>query len=48
VFAALAGALLLGERLTAVGALGCVLILAGAAAVEIGPLLGRKAISGTT
>ena len=35
VFAALAGALLLGERLTAIGALGCVLILAGAVAVEI-------------
>jgi len=46
VFAALAGALLLGERLTAVGALGCALILAGAFAVEIGPLFGRKAASG--
>ena len=31
VFAALAGALLLDERLTAIGAFGCVLILAGAA-----------------
>jgi len=46
VFAALAGALLLDERLTAVGALGCALILVGAVAVEIGPLLGRKAVSG--
>jgi drug/metabolite transporter (DMT)-like permease len=45
VFAALAGALLLDERLTAVGVLGCVLILAGAVAVEIGPLFGRKAAS---
>ena len=48
VFAALAGALLLGERLSAVGALGCALILVGAVAVEIGPLLGRKAVSGAT
>jgi drug/metabolite transporter (DMT)-like permease len=48
VFAALAGALLLDERLTAVGVLGCVLILAGAVAVEFGPLLGRKAVSGAT
>ena len=48
VFAAFAGALLLGERLTAVGALGCVLILAGAVAAEIGPLFGRKAVSGAT
>ena len=45
VFAALAGALLLGERLTAIGALGCALILAGAVASEIGPLFGRKAAS---
>jgi drug/metabolite transporter (DMT)-like permease len=45
VFAALAGALLLSERLTAIGALGCVLILAGAVVVEIGPLVGRKAAS---
>ena len=42
VFAAFAGAMLLGERLTAVGGLGCILILAGAIAVEIGPLLGWK------
>jgi drug/metabolite transporter (DMT)-like permease len=42
VFAALAGALLLGEGLTAIGALGCLLILLGAVAVEAGPLLGRK------
>ena len=48
IFAALAGALLLGERLTAVGALGCALILAGAAATEIGPLFGRKAASRAT
>ena len=40
--------LLLGERLTHVGALGCVPILAGAVAVEIGPLLRRKAVSGAT
>ena len=45
VFAALAGALLLDERLTPVGALGCVLILAGALAVEVGPLFGRRAVS---
>jgi drug/metabolite transporter (DMT)-like permease len=48
VFAALAGALLLGERLTAVGALGCVLIMAGALAVEIGPFFGRRAVRGAT
>ncbi len=48
IFAALAGALLLGERLTAVGALGCALILVGAVAVEIGPLFGRNAASGAT
>jgi drug/metabolite transporter (DMT)-like permease len=46
VFAALAGELLLGERLTVIGALGCVLILVGAVAVEFAPLLGRKAASG--
>jgi drug/metabolite transporter (DMT)-like permease len=43
VFAALAGALLLGERLTLVAAFGCALILAGALAVELEPLFGRKA-----
>src|SRR5580693_6379876 len=48
VFAALAGALLLDERLTAIGSLGCALILAGAVAAEIGPLFGRKAASGAT
>jgi drug/metabolite transporter (DMT)-like permease len=48
VFAALAGALLLGERLTAIGALGCVLILAGAVAVEIGPLFRRRVVGGAT
>ena len=42
VFAALAGAVMLGERLTAVGALGCLLILAGAVLVEIGPWVGRR------
>jgi drug/metabolite transporter (DMT)-like permease len=45
VFAALAGALLLGERLTAIGVLGCVLIMAGAAAAEVGPLFERKVAS---
>ena len=44
----IAGALLLSERLTAIGALGCVLILAGALAGEVGPLFGRKAASGAT
>jgi drug/metabolite transporter (DMT)-like permease len=48
VFAALAGALLLDERLTAIGAFGCVLILAGALVAEVGPLFGRKTISGAT
>jgi drug/metabolite transporter (DMT)-like permease len=48
VFAALAGALLLSERLTAIGALGCVLILAGALAAEVGPLFKRKTVSGAT
>jgi drug/metabolite transporter (DMT)-like permease len=41
VFAAAAGALLLGERLTPVGATGCGLILAGAIAVEAYPALSR-------
>jgi drug/metabolite transporter (DMT)-like permease len=45
VFAAFAGALLLDERLTAIGVLGCALILVGAVAVEVAPLLGRKAAS---
>jgi drug/metabolite transporter (DMT)-like permease len=48
VFAAVAGALLLGERLTAIGALGCFLILAGALTAEVGPLFGRKTVSGAT
>src|SRR5271166_3136925 len=39
VFAALAGAVLLGERLTLLGATGCLMILVGAAAVEAGPAL---------
>ena len=43
VFAALAGALLLGERLTPIGALGCALILVGAVAVEAAPALTRTA-----
>ena len=37
VFAALAGAVLLGETLTPVGAVGCALILIGAVAVEAAP-----------
>jgi drug/metabolite transporter (DMT)-like permease len=44
VFAALAGALLLGERLTMLGAFGCALILIGAVAVEAGPALARRAL----
>jgi hypothetical protein len=36
------------ERQTAIGALGCALILVGAVASEIGPLFGRKAASGAT
>jgi drug/metabolite transporter (DMT)-like permease len=48
VFAAVAGALLLSERLTAIGALGCVLIMSGALAAEIGPLFGRKTVRGAT
>jgi drug/metabolite transporter (DMT)-like permease len=46
VFAAFAGALLLGERLTVIGALGCALILAGALASEIGPLFRQRAAGG--
>ena len=38
VFAALAGAIVLGERLTLLGAVGCGLILFGAVAAEIAPL----------
>jgi drug/metabolite transporter (DMT)-like permease len=37
VFAVLAGMVLLGERLTPVGAIGCLLILGGAVAVEAAP-----------
>jgi drug/metabolite transporter (DMT)-like permease len=48
IFDAFAGAVLLGERLTAIGALGCALILAGVVAAKIGPLLGRKAATGAT
>lgn len=42
VFAALAGALLLGERLTLAGAIGCGLILVGALAAEFAPAFARK------
>jgi drug/metabolite transporter (DMT)-like permease len=42
VFAALAGAVLLGERLTPTGAVGCALILVGAIAVEAAPALARR------
>ncbi len=41
VFAALAGAVLFGERLSLVGAVGCLLILVGAVAVEAAPALAR-------
>jgi drug/metabolite transporter (DMT)-like permease len=41
VFAAVAGALLLGERLTSLGAAGCVMILCGAVLVELAPALRR-------
>ena len=40
---ALAGAALLGERLSWLGAIGCALILIGAVAVEAVPALARKA-----
>jgi len=43
VFAALAGAMALGERLSAIGTLGCALILAGAIAVEMLPAFARRA-----
>jgi drug/metabolite transporter (DMT)-like permease len=43
VFAALAGAILLGEQLSAPGAVGCALILFGAVAVEAAPALSRRA-----
>jgi drug/metabolite transporter (DMT)-like permease len=42
VFAALAGALLLGERLTALAGAGCALILLGVMLVELGPGLLRR------
>lgn len=41
VFAAIAGALWLGERLTVLAALGCALILLAVVAVEVGPALLR-------
>lgn len=42
VFAALAGALLLGERLRGIEQLGCALILLGAVLVELEPVLRRR------
>ncbi len=42
VFAALAGATLLGERLTALGAVACLMILLGAVIVEAAPVLARR------
>jgi len=42
VFAAIAAAILLGERLTLLGAVGCGLILLGVVMVEIVPLLPRR------
>ncbi|HKN28887.1 MAG TPA: DMT family transporter [Roseiarcus sp.] len=42
VFAALAGTVLLDERLTLVGAIGCLLILIGAVAAEAAPALARR------
>jgi drug/metabolite transporter (DMT)-like permease len=42
VFAALAGAIWLGERLTTIGVVGCVLILIGAVGVETGPAFARS------
>ena len=42
VFAALAGALILSERLTTLAAVGCGLILLGVALVELGPLLSTR------
>ena len=43
VFAAVAGAVFLGERLTATAAAGCALILMGAVAAETAPALARRA-----
>lgn len=42
VFAAISGAVLLGEHLTPVAMAGCALILAGIIAVEIGPAISRR------
>jgi drug/metabolite transporter (DMT)-like permease len=42
VFAALAGAVVLGERLTPLATLGCALILLGVLVVEMGPGLLRS------
>ena len=46
VFAALGGALWLGERLSLAGAIGCALILAGAVAAELAPALSSRKIAG--
>jgi drug/metabolite transporter (DMT)-like permease len=43
VFAALAAAVLLGERLTVLAAVGCGLVLLGVVMVEVGPVLPRRA-----
>ncbi len=42
VFAAIAGAIVLNERLSAIATVGCALILAGVLIAEIGPLFRRK------
>jgi drug/metabolite transporter (DMT)-like permease len=42
VFAAVAGAFILGERLTVAGAIGCGLILVGAVAAEVAPAFARR------
>jgi drug/metabolite transporter (DMT)-like permease len=47
VFAAIAGALLLGERLTLPAALGCGLILSGVVMIEIIPVLSRRRAGST-
>lgn len=42
VFAAISGAIVFGERLTFLAAIGCALILGGIVMVEIGPILRRR------
>ena len=42
VFAAIAGAIFLGERLGAIALVGCALIMAGVIVAELGPALFRK------